>query len=209
MSTTPALLAALAAIAQRSVAIAIFWHAAILGAVIAFGLGWRPSRRGALLLLSLPLMSVAALAWLHGNPFNGAIFSVLAVLALVASLALPQAEVTIEPGWAVVAGAALVAFAAIYPHFLDELPAFAYFAAAPVGVLPCPTLALLLGLTLAGGGLGSRAVSLGLAAAAAFYGLFGVFVLGVALDVVLSAGAAALAALVSTPAWRARMHGAA
>jgi hypothetical protein len=208
MSSSPALVAALAEIAQRSVWIAVFWHAAIVLGVIAFGLGWRVSRMKALCLMSLPVMSVSALAWLHGNPFNGAIFAALAVVMLIAALSLPPATVENEPGWPVVAGGLLVAFAFVYPHFLDELPALSYLAAAPLGVLPCPTLALIVGLMLAGGGMGSRTLSLGFATVAGFYSLFGFLVLGVEIDLVLLAGAGALAILVATPAWRTRMHGA-
>lgn len=48
--------------------------------------GVRPTMRFTGLLLSLPLFSVSIVAWLSSNPFNGAIFAVVAsVLALLAA----------------------------------------------------------------------------------------------------------------------------
>jgi hypothetical protein len=70
-----------------------------------------------------------------------------------------------------------------------------YLYAAPTGVVPCPSLSLVVGFALLSGGLGSRAWSLALAIAGLFYGLFGVARLGVRLDIVLVGGSAALLAL--------------
>jgi len=55
-------------------------------------------------------------------------------------------------------------------------------------VLPCPTLTMLAGVTLATGGLGSRWWAAVLGTIALFYGAFGVVYLGVWLDVVLLCG---------------------
>ena len=83
------------------------------------------------------------------------------------------------------------ASARIYPHFLVG-PAASYLYASPAGLLPCPTLAIAIGFALLGNGLGSRPWSLTLAAVGLFYGLFGVFRLGVYLDIALVGGAIAL-----------------
>ena len=64
-----------------------------------------------------------------------------------------------------------------------------------MGLIPCPTLSLVIGFTLLAGGFGSKAWSLVLVAAGTFYGLFGVARLGVVLDVVLAGGALCLLAL--------------
>ena len=89
------------------------------------------------------------------------------------------------------AGAAMIAFAWTYPHFLAGSSTW-YLVAAPLGLVPCPSLAAAIGFALLGGGLGSRASSLTLASLGLFYGLFGVLRLGVLLDVGLVLGAAAL-----------------
>jgi hypothetical protein len=100
------------------------------------------------------------------------------------------------PPWAFWAGVASLSYGWLYPHFLDVDP-IAYLVAAPVGLVPCPTLAVVIGVALLGGGLGSRAWSLVLAALGLFYGLFGVFRLGVLLDLglLLAATVLLLAAL--------------
>lgn len=96
--------------------------------------------------------------------------------------------------WTAVAGAALFAFAWTYPHFLEGRAWTAYLYAAPVGLVPCPTLALLASLVLLGDGIDRRVAGV-VAGLAAFYGAFGVLRLGVRLDLGLLAGAAAVAAL--------------
>jgi hypothetical protein len=94
-----------------------------------------------------------------------------------------------------IAAGFLIAFAWAYPHFLEARSPAVYLVAAPLGLIPCPTLALVIGLTLLAGGFGSRAWSLLLVAAGLFYGVFGVARLGVSLDLVLVAGALCLLVL--------------
>jgi len=89
----------------------------------------------------------------------------------------------------------MIAFATFYPHFLSDRTPVAYLYAAPTGVIPCPTLSLVIGFALLGGGLRAPVWSSVLAAVGLFYGLFGVARLGVQLDVALIAGAATLLAL--------------
>jgi len=60
-------------------------------------------------------------------------------------------------------------------------------------VIPCPTLSAVIGVTLILGLLESRAWSLTVAVMGFAYGAIGIFRLGVRIDVVLLAGAAALA----------------
>jgi len=88
-------------------------------------------------------------------------------------------------------GLAMIAFAWIYPHFLEGT-VVRYLYAAPVGLIPCPTLALAIGFALLGGGLGARAWNVTLASVGLFYGLFGVLRLGVLPDVAHIVGATAL-----------------
>lgn len=86
-------------------------------------------------------------------------------------------------------------FAWVYPHFLVGRSPLAYLVGSPMGLIPCPTLALVMGLALVAGGPGGRSTSLLLALAGLFYAVFGVARLGVVLDVALLAGPVGLLAL--------------
>ena len=88
-------------------------------------------------------------------------------------------------------GAGLVVFGWAYPHFLHA-PAWAFLYAAPFGLIPCPTLSVVSGCSLAFAGFRSRAWSVAVGSLCAFYGAFGAFRMGVVIDLVLLAGALAL-----------------
>jgi hypothetical protein len=91
-----------------------------------------------------------------------------------------------------------VAFGSGYPHFLETNHWITYGYAAPLGVLPCPTLSAVIGATLLLGALGSAAWSISLGIGGLLYGAVGVFVLGVQLDYVLMAGALVLLGAVTS-----------
>ena len=74
------ILAGLDAIATGWWPLAVFWHACFGVAAFALFAGWRPSERLAGTLAAMPLLSVAIIAWLASNPFNGLIFTTLAVV---------------------------------------------------------------------------------------------------------------------------------
>jgi len=86
-------------------------------------------------------------------------------------------------------GIILFIFGWIYPHFLDTPSFLPYLYSAPIGLIPCPTLSIVIGLALVLNGLGSRALSLVLGLSGMFYGITGVTQLGVAIDLVLAPGA--------------------
>jgi hypothetical protein len=188
------ILVGLARTADGAFLLAVAWHVVLAVVVLAALVGWRPRRRLAATLLALPLLSVSVTAWAYGNPFNAVVFTALAVALAALGLRGPGGAVVPGPRWARALGAALLAFAWVYPHFLDGWPTVAYLAAAPVGVIPCPTLAMVSGFALLADLPGGRAWSWVLAAAACFYGVVGVLRLGVWLDVAIIAGAAAVAA---------------
>jgi hypothetical protein len=190
--------------ANQAMAVAVVWHALTAALVVALVAGWRPSRRLAAMFLAAPIATVGVVALAFGNLFNGALFIALAVLLVGVSARLGSDRVRMAAPAVFAAGAAMVAFAWSYPHFLESRPPAVYFVAAPMGVIPCPTLSLVIGFTLLFGGLGSRAWSVALVAAGAFYGLFGVARLGVWLDVALVAGAGALLAVTLLMPGRAR-----
>ena len=87
-----------------------------------------------------------------------------------------------------------VGFGWVYPHFLIGEPRAVYLVAAPVGLLPCPSLAVAVGFALLTGAVGTRTYRFTLATLGLFYGLFGVVRLGVALDGGLIAASLVLAA---------------
>jgi hypothetical protein len=180
---------------NNAVAVAIGWHVAIAVATVAVMLGWRPSKRAAGVMLTAPIVSAAAVALAFGNPFNGSILAALALALVLLARRLGPGPVARRSAAAAWAGILLIVFGAFYPHFLQGGSPLAYLYAAPTGLIPCPTLSLVIGFALLAGGLGSRAWSLVLAGFGLFYGLFGVARLHVYLDIPLILGAAALLSL--------------
>lgn len=198
------ILDSLTAIANQWWLLAVAWH--VYFGVLAAGLllGRRPARRMGALLLALPLLSVSVMAWLAGNPFNGLVLGVLGLALLLLGWRLPAEPVRIAAPWAVAAGIVMFVFGWVYPHFLDAFPAYAYLYAAPVGLAPCPTLSIVIGLALVVRGFDSRLWGSVLGVAGLFYGLFGALRLGVTIDLVLLAGALLLLACLFLPSGQAR-----
>ena len=83
-------------LAQQWRWLAAAWHVALAALLIAFYLGWRPTTRTFLVTLVVPLISVSTLAWLSGNPFNGAALALLA--ASLSGRALLEPEHRVGPG---------------------------------------------------------------------------------------------------------------
>ena len=105
--------------------------------------------------IAVLVLSPAWVAFRFGNPFNAAVLAFAAGVLFAVALRLGLAPVEGGAPWTQAAGLVLVLFAWVYPHFLDE-PAL-YAVAAPLGVLPCPTLCAAGGLTLLANGFSSRA----------------------------------------------------
>jgi hypothetical protein len=186
------ILLGLSRIASDVSEVAIGWHVALVAVAASMLAGFRPGNRVAAVALSAPLASVGVIALAFGNPFNGAVFTLLAVvLAGLASQA-PRGAVTIRSGWSAVLGSVLIAFGAVYPHFLEGASWWEHLYAAPLGVIPCPTLSAVIGAALLAGGFGLRGWRLTLAGAGAFYAVFGALRLGVFIDGVLLCGAVGL-----------------
>lgn len=111
----------------------------------------------------------------------------------------PSSPLAAAGKWTRALGALLLAFAWIYPHFLQD-PGIRYLYAAPLGTIPCPTLAAVVGVALLANGLVGKTWSALLVAMSGFYGLFGVFRLGVTIDILLLIGSIGL----GVQAWRAK-----
>lgn len=202
MPTSDEILQGLTTIANGWSYVAIGWHIVIALSVVALLAGWRPSQRFVGMALVLPLITVSIAAWSAGNPFNGSVFAVLSAALLALSLNLPRRSIVVGSGWSGIIGLLMIAFGWVYPHFLSaESPSF-YLIAAPVGLIPCPTLSLVIGFAIVYGGF-SRSWSLPLAFAGLFYALFGAVRLHVLIDLFLLAGSICLLIMAFRPGARA------
>lgn len=172
--------------------LAVLWHVYFATVGIALVSGWRPMRAVAGALLGAPLLCVSLLAWVAQNPFNGTAFALAGAISSAIAWRLPPARVRPGGAIALMLGVSLFLFGWICPHFLHAASPFDYLYAAPTGLLPCPTLSVVIGIGLALDGLGSRLWSGIMGVTGAFYGPLGAAYLGVRIDWVLGAGAALL-----------------
>jgi hypothetical protein len=179
----------LAATAERWRDLAVVWHVLAASFLTGLVVGWRPSRRFAGLLLATPLAGVSVLTWASGNPFNGMMFAILTAVVACLAIRLSRGVSRIGQVSLLVPGTLLIAFGWVYPHFLQAPTWTTYLYAAPLGLLPCPTLSAVLGVLLVLNLLDSRALPIMIAAAGVLYGLIGAVHLGVSLDAILLAGA--------------------
>lgn len=191
MPSADEILAGLQAISNQGFEFAVAWHLVVGAGMGALLLGWRPSPRLSGALLATPLVSVSAFAWAFHTPFNGAAFALLAAILAFIAVRTPLDEVKRHEKWATALGGVLVAFAWFYPHFLARAW-IESLAGAPLGLIPCPTLSLVIGLSLMGQGPAGRGWGVTLGVAGLFYGLFGALRLGVMIDLVLLVGAVGL-----------------
>ena len=109
MPTPESILANTTAIANEWRALAVAWHLALGVMIAALFAGWRPSRTTAAVTLTMPLLSVAALAWRAGNPFNGLTFVAIATALLLITLQFPARSISFASRTDVVIGLMCVA----------------------------------------------------------------------------------------------------
>jgi hypothetical protein len=199
-----ALLTELGAIANDWRWLAIAWHLLFAGVFLGLLAGWRRPARLLGHVLVAPLLSVSVVAWLSANPFNGTMFAALAALLVWSVVRFGSSmSVTFARSRWVGAGGGLILFGWIYPHFVRTESWLTYLYASPFGVLPCPTLAVVIGMTLIFRHLSATSWQAALMAAGLIYGAIGVFRLGVLLDWGLLLASAMLgAAIVSDLARR-------
>jgi hypothetical protein len=185
----------LQAVANSYTWFARIWHTLFYMLIIVLIAQWEPSNRLLAALVCLPLVSVAVLAWISGNPFNGLTFSALALFIAISWFRLSGLPVSLSPLPYVIAGILMIAFGLIYPHFIEANSVFRFLSDTPFGLIPCPTLSVLIGFALVFNGFGSLALTWAFVAFGLFYGFFGVLKLAVYLDIFLILGALALLAL--------------
>jgi hypothetical protein len=195
MPSSEFILTSLAEIAHRFRPFAVGFHVLVSAGILAWLAGWRPSREGIATLLAVMLLSPVLFAVMGGVPFNGAVLLIVAVLSW--SIGRRLGNQPAEPGsiWQMAAGVTMMVVGWSYPHFVDAASPWTYLYAAPTGLLPCPTLSLIVGMGLFFRGLDSRVWSAVVALAGLFYGLVGAFRLGVTIDLALCVGALALLGL--------------
>ena len=179
------ILAAAATIANEWRTLAVAWHLVAAGSLAAL---WRRriEARSVAGFLAWMVWSVAMMAWWSGNPFNATVFGVTGVLMIVIAAEGFRAGIDGASPPDAAAGAIMCAFGWVYPHFLTG-PAWQYAFAAPLGLLPCPTLAFIIGVSLLTGSFGSTRWAALFGALGLSYGGIGVFVLDVTIDWMLIA----------------------
>jgi hypothetical protein len=134
------------------------------------------------------LISVSVLAWISGNPFNGSLFALAAILTFIFGIQVPSKSTLLFQPVFFLSGVILIIFGMVYPHFNQAASVTTYLYASPAGIIPCPTLSILIGMALIFDGFGSRSLSLLLIIFGLFYGVFGVFRLKVLIDLFLLFG---------------------
>lgn len=182
----------LIAIVNEYSTIAMIWHAAFYILIAALMAKWRPSNKIFGLLISLPLLSVAILAWTGGNPFNGTVFSIAAILILIFGFKADGQPINYSQLIFMIAGILMILFGLVYPHFINPDSIIKYLYASPAGIIPCPTLSVIIGFLLLCNGLGSHSITMTIIVLGLFYGLFGVLKLAVYLDLFLLFGSITL-----------------
>jgi hypothetical protein len=190
MPSSDVILDQLTVIANEWRWLAAVWHAAIM-AILVHAFLRRPSQRKVGMLLAVPMLSVGVMAVWVSNPFNAIAFMLLALSLAVVATHLDSRSCALGSRFQAGAGLLLFAFGFLYPHFLAKEVWTAFVYMSPFGLLPCPTLAVVTGISLIFGSFGSRRWSATLMPALVVYGGIGVVVLGVWMDVVLIAGAVA------------------
>lgn len=174
---------------------AVIWHVLFLAFIIALLLKWRPTNRIAGILLTIPILSVAVFSALIKNYFNGIAFFIGFILLLIFAIKLPKEKVLIKINFGFIVGVLMILFGFVYPHFLENPSFLKYIYSAPVGIVPCPTLIVVIGFTLLFNQFKSRAWPMALSAIGIIYGAMGIIMLGVYLDIALIAGSIILLVL--------------
>lgn len=192
MPTPEEILNGLSLASNKFMFLSIAWHVVVFLFLVFLVLGKRPANKAVALGLISLLLSVAFVAMLVSNPFNGVMFVLAAVLFIYITWKFPEENIIVKWDFISLAGAVMIAFGFVYPHFLEGAGFLKYLYASPLGLIPCPTLSVLIGFTLLFHGFYSKKWMLSLALIGLFYGIFGVLRLKVYLDIGLIAGACLL-----------------
>ena len=183
MPDASTILEGLAHIANHYQWLAIAWHILLTSLFVVLVVGWRPSPKIIIALLCTPAISVSILAFVNGNPFNGILFLSLSLLMVIFGLLNKSRKIGLSSPFFLLSGVLVLLYGLIYPHFIAHPDTFVYLYAAPSGLIPCPTLSCIIGFIMILNGLHSRPVVIAVLVTGLFYALFGIFRLGVWLDI--------------------------
>jgi hypothetical protein len=188
MPTSEQILQGLTEAAIRFEFLAFFWHLVFLFLLVLIFSGKRPADRMIALILALPLTSVAMVALLTSNPFNAIVFGLAAVLMFIIAFKIQAAKSAFKWDFISIFGILMIIYGWVYPHFLENPMLIRYLYASPLGLVPCPTLSLIIGFTLLFHGFNSKRWMLTLGIFGLFYAVVGIFRLKVLLDIGLLVG---------------------
>lgn len=193
MPPAEVILQATSTMARELVGVAIAWHVVLLVIGFAIAIRRESSHRIVHVGMVALALSVAVSALAYGNPFNAASFGLLA-LGIAFAGARPHRTDAPLPVLVLLVGVGAFVYGWTYSHFAaGSWHQLAW--ASPIGIVPCPTLAILGGAAIVTGGFGSRWLLGILAAWTTFYATYGTLVLGVWLDLGLFVIALTLAML--------------
>jgi hypothetical protein len=167
---------------------AVIWHGFFYILIAALLAKWAPSNRLFGLITCLPLISVAIFAWITGNPFNGTVFSIASILLIIFGYKANVQPVDYSQLPFIISGIIMITFGLVYPHFINPDSIIKYLYTSPAGLIPCPTLSVVIGFLLLYNGFGSQPITITLIVLGLFYGIFGVLKLAVYLDLFLLFG---------------------
>ncbi len=182
------IIAGLQSIVNNYTTVAILWHGLFYVLIAALVTKWDPSNRIMGIIMALPILSVAILALISGNPFNGTVFSIATILLIYFGFKATIQVISYSQIAFIIAGIFMIVFGLIYPHFIKPDSIFKYLYESPVGLIPCPTLSIIIGFLLIYNGFGSNSITLTFIILGLFYGIFGVLKLAVYLDLFLLFG---------------------
>ena len=200
MPTPEEILNGLAVAANRFTTLSIAWHILVLIILILLMTGRKFNTKHIAAGMAVLLLSVGIVSVLISNPFNAIMFALAALLFGIMTLKFKPEPLGLKWDLISIAGLLMVIFGFFYPHFLEGTAFYRYIYAAPLGLIPCPTLSMFIGLSLMFHGFQSKKWMITAALFGLFYGLFGVLRLKVYLDIVLIAGACFL--LVYAMLWK-------
>jgi hypothetical protein len=184
MPSSEEILKSLQLAANQYSGLAILWHM-LMFLFILFLYFKKPSNGLTGVALSLPLFSVSIIAFLVHNFFNGIVFTVAGLLFIGLARSAKKENISLNSSPVLrSAGIAVLIFGWAYPHFLGS-GFIIYFYAAPVGLIPCPTLLTITGISMIFSIKQSTQAVISLVVLDLFYALFGVFRLEVYIDIVL------------------------
>ena len=189
MPTPEEILKSTAYLANNYMAIAAMWHVVIVLLITSYiSRRWMSSRiyygLPALLFLSVSLLALSVL-----NFFNSFVYFGLSIIFLRKAIRIRDSHFELNDSVFLTVSACLIILSGlVYPHFLNA-SFFAYIVASPTGVIPCPTLLLVSGISLLFVRSDDKSIFYTLIPVNVAYGLIGILFLGVYLDIILIAAA--------------------